>query len=129
MISYYELLGMIKEDKAPKKIRVHLTQMTSKIYTRENDLDDTFNCYVISEDEETNEAYKYYLPECFLESSMFDKNIEILEDKPNINRLHWEQKESLNGNFDKEEKIQILARRTEKLKKWLNDLIDKLEDK
>ena len=177
MISYYELLGMIKEDKAPEKIRVHLTTNTSRIYVRENDFEGTFSFYGLLSNQIQDDEYKYYLAECLLESSMFDKNIEIIEDKLNIvkekledriakaidfletqhntypsgekwrealkdilkggfiieeekdNRLHWKQKESLNGNFDKEEKIQILARRTEKLKKCLNDLIDKLEDK
>lgn len=81
MISYYELLGMIKEDKAPKEIRVHLTPETSKLYVRESDIDDTFNCYVIDEDEETSEDYKYYLTDCYIESMMFEKTVEILDEK------------------------------------------------
>jgi hypothetical protein len=83
MISYYELLGMIKEDKAPNKIKVHLTPCTSKIYVRENDLDDTFSYYGLGEEAEDSD-YHYYLAECFLESMMFDETIEILEEEKEL---------------------------------------------
>lgn len=84
MISYYELLGMIKEDKAPEKIRIHLTPNTSKIYIRHNDIDEEFSYYGLLNEDEENEEYKYYLSECLLESSMFDKNIEIIEEEKKI---------------------------------------------
>ena len=80
MISYYELLGMIKEDKAPRKIRVHLTPGTSKLYVREDDMDGTFSFYGLGVNEKENEEYHFYLPECFLESSMFEQTVEILDE-------------------------------------------------
>lgn len=80
MISYYELLGMIKEGKAPNKIKAHLNSQP-KIYVREDDLDDTFNYYGLVEEEKEDSSYHYYLAEDFLESSMFDENIEILDEK------------------------------------------------
>ena len=80
MISYYELLGMIKEGKAPNKIKAHLNSQP-KIYVREDDLDDTFSYYGLEEGEKEDSDYHYYLAECFLESSMFDENIEILDEK------------------------------------------------
>ena len=83
MISYYELLKRIEKGDIPEKIKVHLTPGTSKLYVRESDIDDTF-CYVIDEDEETSEDYHYYLAECFLESDMFEKNIEIIEEEKKI---------------------------------------------
>ena len=79
MISYFELLGMIKEDKAPRKIRVHLTS-NPKIYKAVYDFGD-FNYYTLYEEEIIDDDYHHYLAECFLESSMFDKNIEILDKK------------------------------------------------
>lgn len=79
MISYYELLGMIKEDKAPNKIKAHLTSKP-RIYEAEYDGKD-FNCYCLSKKSIEDEEYKYYLAECFLESMMFDKTIEILDEK------------------------------------------------
>jgi len=81
MISYYELLGMIKEGNIPNKIKVHLTPCTSKIYVREDDLDESFSYYRLDEREEEDENYRDYLAECFLESSMFDETIEILDEK------------------------------------------------
>lgn len=81
MISYFELLKMIKENNIPNKIRVNLTPGSSRVYVRENDLEDTFNFYHLKNAKEGNENYSYYLSESFLESTMFDKNIEILDKK------------------------------------------------
>lgn len=89
MISYYELLTMIKEGKEPKRLRVYLTSTQSKIYCAENDIDNTFSYYVIENEGEENENFKYYLGECFLESDMFDKNIEIL-DKKEIEKIEFD---------------------------------------
>lgn len=80
MISYYELLGKIKEGEAPQKLRVHLTASTSKVYKREDD-GDTFSHYEIENGYDEDDDYHFYLADCFLESSMFDKNIEILDEK------------------------------------------------
>ena len=125
MISYYELLGMIKEDKAPKEIRVHLTSKP-KIYKAIYDFGD-FNYYKLYEEEIIDDDYKDYLAECFLESSMFEKNIEILDEKKD-KKIHWEEKEGLNGDFNQKETITILARRTEKLKKAFNEIIEYMEE-
>ena len=81
MISYYELLGMIKEDKAPNKIRVHLTR-EPRIYEAQYDESD-FSHYFIY-DGDNDDDYHHYLSECFLESDMFDKNIEIIEEEKKI---------------------------------------------
>lgn len=78
MISYYELLGMIKEDKAPNKIKVHLTSKP-RVYEAQYDESD-FSHYFIY-DGDADEDYHYYLTECFLESDMFDDKIEILDKK------------------------------------------------
>lgn len=91
MISYYELLTMVKENNIPNEIRVKLTPGSSRVYVRENDLEDTFNFYHLKNAKEGNEDYSYYLSECYLESSMFDKTIEILN-KKGIEKI------TINGN-------------------------------
>lgn len=130
MISYYELLGMIKEGNIPNKIKVHITSYTSKVYVRQNDLDLSFSHYrldCLDDNKETvDDNYHYYLAEDFLESTMFYETIEILEDEKNIEKIHWKPKESLEGEFNSKEKQDILARRTERLKKSINEIIDLL---
>ena len=79
MISYYELLGMIKEGKEPDKIRVHLTS-NPKIYKKDDDIEE-YCYYVLDNKDEENDDYKYYLMDSYIESMMFDKTIEILGEK------------------------------------------------
>lgn len=129
MISYYELLGMIKEDKAPNKIKVHLTS-TPKIYKKDDDIE-KYCYYVIDDDEETNENYKYYLTESYLESMMFDKNIEILEEenkipeKLEILNANKHSKKVYYENYSKEE----ISLDIETLQIWVNKIIDYLKSK
>ena len=111
MISYYELLGMIKEGKAPNKIRVHLTS-EPRIYEVEYDGED-FNCYCLRKKSIEDEEYKYYLSDSYLESMMFDKTIEIL-DKEKIEKLEYVVN-------DEEQKIEII--------KKINEIIDCLNSK
>lgn len=92
MISYYDLLGMVKEGNAPERISVSLTYGTSRIYKAEYDADD-FTMYFIDDRNEADEDYKLYLSECFLESSMFDKRITILDEE------EFEDIEELGNNF------------------------------
>lgn len=80
MISYYDLLGMVKDENAPERIEVSLTYGTSRIYKAEYDgIDGDFSYYYLDGNED--ESYRYYLSKCFLESSMFDKCIKILDEE------------------------------------------------
>ena len=81
MISYYELLKRIEKGDIPEKIKVHLTN-TPRVYKADYDGSD-FSHYFIY-DGETDEDYHHYLAECFLESDMFDLNIEIIEEEKKI---------------------------------------------
>ena len=81
MISYYELLKKIEKGDIPEKIKVHLTSKT-RVYKADYDGSD-FSHYFIY-DGEADDDYHYYLAECFLESDMFDKNIEIIEEEKKI---------------------------------------------
>jgi len=79
-ISYFELLVMIKSGNIPKEICVNLSSMFHPcIYKAIYDVD-KFNGYIIADADNISENYKFYLSECLLESSMFDKCIEIVED-------------------------------------------------
>ena len=53
---------------------------------------------------------------------------EIIEEPKKIEKIAWSGKESLAGNFTASEKQEILARRTEKLKASLNELIDEINN-
>lgn len=54
--------------------------------------------------------------------------VEIIEEPKKIEKISWRKKESLAGNFTASEKQKILARRTEKLKSSLNELIDEINN-
>ena len=54
--------------------------------------------------------------------------VEIIEEPKKIEKISWSEKESLAGNLMTNEKQEILARRTEKLKSSLNELIDEINN-
>lgn len=56
--------------------------------------------------------------------------VEVIEDNKKIEKISWKEKESLAGFIRNDnDKLDILARRTEKLKKSLNEIIEVLNDK
>lgn len=81
MISYYELLGMIKEGNIPNKIKVHLTPVSSRNYISEYDIDGSFSYYRLENEKEENDDYRFCLADCYLESVALDETIEILDEK------------------------------------------------
>lgn len=95
MISYYDLLGMVKEGNAPERIEVKLCSEKAKTYIVEYDMGE-FNYYRLSYVEIEDENYKYYLSECFLESSMFDKCIKILDEEDKFEDV---EELKLDGDF------------------------------
>lgn len=79
MISYYELLGMIKDGIIPEEVELDLRCADEPcIYRIDYDAGE-FNCYVLKEDNKENHNYRYFLNECLLDSDVFDKNIKIIE--------------------------------------------------
>ena len=112
-ITIYELLGLVKDGKAPKKI----------IY------DDIALIY----DEGCEDYYLYYGKGLFEYKfgnckNFLNDEVEIIEEPKEIEKISWREKESLAGNFTASEKQEILARRTEKLKSSLNELIDEINN-
>lgn len=77
-ISYYELLELIKNGAEPKRIRVKVCSYSCE-YVAEYDVED-FSHYYIANENQVDDNYKYFLSECFFESMMFGKCIEIIEE-------------------------------------------------
>lgn len=87
-ISYYELLTRIKEGNIPPKIILHLVPTKSVEYISYYDyINSEFFGYKILKDEEADENYSYHLVDCFLESTMFDNVIEIIEEEKEIEKI------------------------------------------
>lgn len=87
-ISYYELLTRIKEGNIPPKIILHLVPNKSVEYISDYEsVNSEFIGYEILKDEEADENYSYHLGDCFLESTMFDKVIEIIEEEKEIEKI------------------------------------------
>ena len=111
-ITIYELLGLVKDGKAPQKIKYE---------------------YLIYE--LTSERNDYY---CKNEMRWFtneinslgvlNEDVEIIEEPKKIEKISWSEKESLAGEPTANEKQNILVRRTEKLKSSLNELIDEINN-
>lgn len=119
-ISYYELLTMIKERDIPPKIILHLVPNKSVEYISDYEsVNSEFIGYEILKDEEADENYSYHLGDCFLESTMFYKVIEIIEEEKEIEKL---QKPTL------DEYIHITGEDLYKQDMKLYDKIDELID-
>lgn len=73
-IDYMELLNLIKDDKQPMKIRLHLNVSTGEY----KEYEWCENCYVISNSADESLDYNFYLRDCLLDSQSFDKIIEPL---------------------------------------------------
>ena len=124
MISYYELLGMVKEGNAPERIEVSLTSGTPEIYKAEYDAGE-FNYYLLDKSLQ-DDNYRFYLSECFLESSMFDKCIKILDDAD-----EFEDIEEIGSDdtidLDICESFELLEERVNQLIKNQKKIIEKLK--
>ena len=91
MISYYELLGMIKEGNIPKRLYVKIANY-GMYYIADYDGEE-FSFYKRQNKDGVDENYHFYLSECFLESSMFEKCIQVLDEE------EFEDIEELDGSI------------------------------
>ena len=119
-ITIYDLLGLVKDGKAPKKIKV-----TGRIYEFDKDYD---MYYTKKKDRSYSVALGGLEDEINLIANAFNENVEIIEEDKKIEKISWSEKESLAGNLVASKKQEILARRTEKLKSSLNELIDEINN-
>ena len=113
MISYYELLGMIKEGNIPKKIKLHMCG-TTRIYVADYD-DEDFSNYCLENINDKSDDFRCYLAECFLESDMFEENIEITEEENKIEKIPL----TFQVNHNKEEIFEYL-------RCVINEIIDEI---
>lgn len=124
-ITIYELLGMIKDGKAPKKIKV-----TGTIYY----FDEEFNFY-FTKSKKGNVALGGKLNEINLLYNFNNEyNVEILEEEKKIpEKLPYYSMEKIqkakNKDEWREERITLLEKRVEDLHIKMNDLLDYLKSK
>lgn len=72
MISYYDLLTLIKEEKNPKKVYLNLfKKKVMYVFDEENG-------YIINNKNKRDENFDYYLIDCFTDIGVFKKNISII---------------------------------------------------
>lgn len=112
-IKIIDLLNKIADGKElPKKF-----MCKGHLYYRQKTKGVCYRC------DELNEIFE----ECFVFEDLND-TIEIIEEPKKIEKISWSEKESLAGNLVASKKQEILARRTEKLKSSLNELIDEINN-
>ena len=110
-IKVIDLLNIIADDKElPEKF-----MYKGHLYYKQKYNGVCYRC------DELNEIFE----ECLVLEDLND-TIEIIEDPKKIEKISWREKESLAGELTASEKQEILARRTEKLKSSLNELIDEI---
>lgn len=115
MISYYELLGMIKDGNIPNKIKLHMCG-TSRIYVADYD-DEDFSNYCLENIDDKSDDFRCYLGECFLESDMFKEDIEIIEENNKIEHIDINYFDD--EKYTAEQRINVCMNIT-------NDLIDEI---
>lgn len=117
-ITMYELYGKIYDENPPKHIKVY----------GEDWYWNDYDGYVTKESLKTTPDAQIYLMDRYRTFMNLDKEVEIIEEPKKIEKISWREKESLAGDLTASEKQNILARRTEKLKSSLNELIDAVNE-
>lgn len=128
IISYYELLNMIKDGNIPKKVNYKITGYLENYveYTAQYDRND-FTHYQLTNHLREDENIHFYLNENYLESDMFEESILILEEEKKI-------PEKI--KIDNEDRIQALStgnfvykvnQPTKNIIYKINEIIDTLE--
>lgn len=112
MISYYELLGMIKEGKQPKKVK--------------------YDDGIFEWDDYDYISSANYLSNYLNERRMFDKNIEIIEEDKYIEELYISKNDITypDGAINDDEVVDCILEITSKINKLIKE-VNKLrkEDK
>lgn len=107
-ITIYELLGLVKDEKAPDKIKYG-----------------NYYCYY---NKEKNEYVDYAGISIFawdyVVMNSLNNTVEIIEDNDKLEKIKWNEKESRAGILRTDQEIEVLAKRTETLKKKIAELVD-----
>ena len=121
-ITMYELLGLVKDGKAPKKIKFR-----NEIYEYENNIKDSFIDYVRIE-KETNESFylSSYIGNNYI-SDIFTDEVEIIEESKKIEKIEIYEDEEGHYFFNNRcKKIYIRCDETDFMIDKFNELIDEI---
>lgn len=125
-VSYYELLGMIKEGNIPERIKVSLVGDKEVIYTTHFGIEGRLVCYMIENEDKQDENYHYYLTESLIEYNMFDKCIEIIEEEKEIEKLRIQR--TWQDEFRNEPLLRYIYKEDMKdIENKINELIDEIK--
>ena len=123
-ITMYELLGLVKDGKAPKKIKFR-----NEIYEYENNIKDGFIDYVGIE-KETNKVFylSSYIGNNYI-NDIFTGEVEIIEEPKKIEKIEIYEDEDghyfLNNRYNK---IYIRCDETDFMVDKFNELIDEINN-
>lgn len=120
-ITMYELLGLIKDGKAPKKIKV-----TGRIYEFDKDYD---MYYTKEKDRSYSVALGGLEDEINLIANAFNENVEIIEEDKKIEKIEiYEDEEGHYFLNNRNNKIYIRCDETDFMVDKFNKLIDKINN-
>lgn len=128
MISYYDLLTIIKDidnEKDYPKVYWHNNYINKVLYIPTFDIvSHQLEGYHLKNRNLENKDIRYWLSECMLESSMFDKCLEILEEQKKIPEKlpKWATTREDKEYTKQEEHILVVSQK-------INEIIDYLENK
>ena len=124
-ITMYELLGLIKDGKAPKKIKFR-----NEIYEYKNNIEEGFIDYAGIE-KETNERFylSSYIGNNYI-SDIFTDEVEIIEEQKKIEKIKIEQ-DTQNSNYYIKNEYGTkcgLTKHSKMIAEKVNELIDEINN-
>ena len=119
-ITMYELIGLVKDGKAPKKIKFR-----NEIYEYENHIKDSFMDYVRIEKETDERFYlSSYIGNNYI-SDIFTDEVEIIEE---LKKIEKEDLFKLDERMSKASLVAWQKANNGILKKKINELIDEINN-
>lgn len=124
-ITMYELLGLVKDGKAPEKIKFR-----NEIYEYENNIKDSFIDYVGIEKETNGRFYlSSHIGNNYI-SDIFTDEVEIIEEPKKIEKLPYYSLEKIQKSKSKDEwyenRLKLLEKRINDYHNKTNELIDEI---
>src|SRR5574344_1435355 len=99
MISYYELLEMIKRRNIPKHISLFMVHKKVKYVADYDPVDNSFLCYIIQNEEDKDENFGEYLRDCLLDNQSFEKCIIVEGKSSKIEKLDIRLEKNTKENY------------------------------
>lgn len=113
-ITLYELMGLVKDGQAPKRIKLN-----EEIYTYQNDIKDGYIDYVGVEKETNAQFYlSSYIGNNYI-SDIFNTEVEILEEEKKIEKIDLSRSD---GN------ISIISKENTIIQDKINEIIDEINN-